>query len=68
MRGHREPMSEELARQVGVLAGTSGHDDIVDVAVVEGAMRRGDAVVTSNVTHIRKVAEAVRAELRVESI
>jgi hypothetical protein len=63
-----EPMSEELARQVGVLAGASGHDDIVDVAVTEGAIRRGDAVVTSNVTHIRKVAEAVRAELRVESI
>jgi hypothetical protein len=62
-----EPMSEELARQVGVVAGTSGHGDIVDVAVVEGAMRRGDAVVTSNVTHIRKVAEAVRAELRVRS-
>ena len=62
-----EPMSEDLARHVGVLAGKSGHDDIVDVAVVEGAIRRGDAIVTSNVTHIRKVAEAARAELRVES-
>ena len=48
-----EPMSEQLARQVGVL---------------EGAIRRGDAVVTSDVTHIRKVAEAARAELRIESI
>ncbi len=63
-----EPMSEDLARQVGVLAGTSGHGDIVDVAVVEGAIRRGDAIVTSNVTHIRKVAEAAHAELRIESI
>jgi hypothetical protein len=26
-------MTEDLARQVGVLAGKSGHDDIVDVAV-----------------------------------
>jgi coenzyme F420-reducing hydrogenase gamma subunit len=46
----------------------SGHDDIVDVAVVEGAIRRGDAIVTSNVTHIRKVAEAARAVPRIESV
>ena len=59
---------EDLARHVGVLAGKSGHDDIVDVAVVEGAIRRGDAIVTSNVTHIRQVAEAARAELRIESV
>ena len=63
-----EPMSEDLARHVGVLAGKSGHDDIVGVAVVEGAIRRGDAIVTSNVTHIRKVAEAARAELRIETV
>jgi hypothetical protein len=35
-----EPMSENLAKDVGVLAGKSGHDDIVDVCVVEGAVRR----------------------------
>jgi hypothetical protein len=63
-----EPMSEELARNVGVLAGRSGLDDIVDVCVVEGAIRRGDAVVTSNVTRIRKVADAAGASLRTESI
>jgi len=61
-----EPMSEELARNVGVLAGQSDHDDIVDVCVVEGALRRGDAVVTSNVTRIRKVADAAGASLRIE--
>jgi hypothetical protein len=63
-----EPMSEELARNVGVLAGKSGHDDIVDVSVVEGAVRRGDAVVTSNMTRIRMVADATGARLRIESI
>jgi hypothetical protein len=63
-----EPMSEDLAKSVGVLAGQSGHDDIVDVCVVEGAVRRGDAVVTSNVTHIRMVADAAGARLRIESI
>jgi hypothetical protein len=63
-----EPMTEELARNVGVLAGASGHDDVVDVSVVEGAVRRGDAIVTSNITHIRMVADAVGASLRIESI
>ena len=63
-----EPMSEELGRNVGVLAGKSGHDDVVDVSVVEGAVRRGDAVVTSNMTHIRKVADAAGVRLRLESV
>jgi len=63
-----EPMSEELARNVGVLAGKSGHEDVVEVSVVEGAVRRGDAVVTSNMTHIRKVADAAGVRLRLESV
>ena len=63
-----EPMSEELARNVGVMAGKSDHDDIVDVSVAEGALRRGDAVVTSNVTHNGKVAAAVGASLRIEPV
>jgi hypothetical protein len=50
--------SKDVARQIGVLAGKSGHDDIVDVAVVEGAIRRSDAIVTSNITHIQKVARS----------
>lgn len=63
-----EPMSEEQARQVGALAGKAAHDDIVDVTVVEGAIRRRDAVVTSNEDHIRGVADAAGAELRIERI
>ncbi len=63
-----EPMTEDLAREVGVLAGKSGHDDIVDVCVVAGAVRRGDAVVTSNATHIRTIAGAAGARIRIESI
>ena len=63
-----EPMSENLAKDVGVLVGNSGHDDIVNVSVVKGAVRRGDAVVTSNATHIRTIADAAGARLRIESI
>jgi hypothetical protein len=63
-----EPMSEELARSIGVLAGQAGHDDIVDVAVVEGAIRRGDAIVTSDAEDIRKVTAGARVTLRIEPV
>jgi predicted nucleic acid-binding protein len=63
-----EPMSEERARSVGVLAGKSGHDDVVDVAVVESAIRRGDAVVTVDGEHIRMVAEAAGVDLWIEPV
>jgi hypothetical protein len=63
-----EPMSEDQARNVGTLAGKAGHADVVDVTVVEGAMRRGDGVVTSNEDHIRRIADAARTQLRIEPI
>jgi propanediol dehydratase small subunit len=63
-----EPLSEEQAKRVGILAGKSGHDDIVDVTVVEGAVRRSDVVVTSNPTHIQMIANAARSRIRIESV
>jgi hypothetical protein len=63
-----EPMTEDQARQVAALAGKAAHDDVVDVTVVEGAMRRRDAVVTSNVEHVRRIADAARVRLRIERI
>jgi len=47
-----EGMDEAQARDVGTLISHSGLADIVDVAVAEGAIRRRDAVVTSNRSHI----------------
>lgn len=63
-----EPMSEDQARAVGVLAGKSSHADVVDVTVVEGAARRRDAVVTSNDAHIRRIAEAARFRARIHHV
>jgi predicted nucleic acid-binding protein len=63
-----EPLTEEQAKAVGTLAARADHDDIVDVTVVEGAIRRRDAVVTSNPTHIRKIAAATRVRLTIETI
>jgi len=43
-----EDLNEAKARRVGVLVAQSGLVDMVDLAVVDGAVRRNDAVVTSN--------------------
>jgi len=63
-----EHMTEDQAKAVGVLAGRAAHGDVVDVTVVEGAVRRHDGVVTSNKDHIEKVAQAARVKLRIESV
>jgi hypothetical protein len=63
-----EPLTEEQAKAVGALTGRADHDDIVDVTVVEGANRRHDAVVTSNPTNIRKIADATRARLTIVTV
>lgn len=63
-----EPMNEQQAKSVGILAGNANHHDIVDVTVVEGAIRGHDAIITSNHTHIRKIADAVRTKIIIERI
>ena len=63
-----EAMGEEQARRVGVLSGHSGHAEIVDVTVVEGAIRRDHAVVTSDPSHIRRIADAAGTVLRIERV
>jgi hypothetical protein len=63
-----ESLSEGLAKHVGVLAGRAKHDDVVDVAVVEGAVRRGDAVVTSDAGHVRKIAAAAGVTIWIEPV
>jgi predicted nucleic acid-binding protein len=63
-----EPMSEQQARAVGRLAGRSRHDDVVDLAVVEGALRRRDAVVTSDLRDIRRIAAALGELIPLESV
>ena len=63
-----EPMTEEQARAVGVLAGKAQHDDVVDVTVVEGAARRRDGIVTADPDHIVRIADATRRRLRIEAV
>jgi predicted nucleic acid-binding protein len=63
-----EPMSEEHARAIGRLASRSRHDDVVDLAVVEGALRRRDAVVTSDPNDVRRIAAALGEEIPLEAV
>jgi hypothetical protein len=63
-----EAFDAPVARRVGVLAGSAHHDDIVDVAVVEGAIRRDDVVVTSNRTHIENIADFAGRRLTIEEV
>ncbi len=63
-----EDLTEDQARRVGVLAARSGLSDTVDLAVVEGAVRRNHAVVTSNRTHIEQAAEAAGTRLMIHGV
>jgi hypothetical protein len=63
-----EDLTRIQTRSVGALAARAGHDDIVDVSVVEGALRRNHAIVTSNPVHIRKVATASGANITIHRV
>ena len=63
-----EPLSAEQARRVGVLTARAHHPDIVDAAVVEGAARRGDAIVTSDRGDLERIAHAAGVSVRFEAV
>ncbi|MGQ0464224.1 MAG: hypothetical protein ACT4QG_02770 [Sporichthyaceae bacterium] len=52
-------MDDERARATGKLAARAGASDVVDAFVVEGALRRGDTVVTSDPDDILGIARAI---------
>jgi hypothetical protein len=64
-----EDMTDVQAHRVGALAGRADHDDVVDVAVVEGAARREDDVIlTSNESHVRKIIGVTGKRIRIETV
>jgi hypothetical protein len=61
-----EALGEVPARAAGVLLGRCAIDPgAVDASVAEGALRRGDAVVTGNADHIQALAAGVNRKLDV---
>lgn len=63
-----EDLGEVQARRVGELIARSGLVDVVDVAVAEGAARRGHAVVTSNRSHVEQVLDALSVGVDIHDV
>jgi hypothetical protein len=61
-----ESLDDGQARAVGALAARAATTDIVDTAVVEGALRRRDLVVSSDPDDLRAIASAADARLEVD--
>jgi hypothetical protein len=59
-------LDDGQARAVGSLAGRAATTDIVDVCVVEGAIRRHDLVVTSDPDDLQAIAAAVNRRLEID--
>jgi hypothetical protein len=61
-----EALDDGQARSVGSLAGRAGTTDIVDVCVVEGAIRRHDLVVSSDPDDLQAIAAAAGRRLEID--
>ena len=61
-----EALDDHQARAVGALAARVGVSDIVDVTVVEGALRRRDLVVSSDPDDLHTIADAASRRLEID--
>jgi predicted nucleic acid-binding protein len=66
-----DSLDERTAKAAGMLLGRCAKDKggldpgAVDASVAEGALRRGDAVVTGNASHLRALADGAHRKLDV---
>ena len=61
-----EALDDGQARSVGSLAGRAATTDIVDVCVVEGAIRRHDLVVSLYPDDLQAIAAAINRRLEID--
>jgi hypothetical protein len=61
-----EALDHGRARAAGALAARAAASDIVDACVVEGALRRGDLVVSSDEDDLRPIADAAGARIEID--
>lgn len=61
-----EALDDTRARATGALAGRARTTDTVDAAVVEGALRRGDLVVSSDPGDLAAIAAAISRHLDID--
>jgi hypothetical protein len=63
-----EPLNESQARKAGQACGLAATNDVVDAAVVVGALARGHVVVTSDPDDLLEIAEALGGKLMVRVV
>ena len=61
-----ETLDDTRARATGTLAGRARVDDIVDANVVEGALRRGDLIISSDEGDLTAIAAAVSRHIDID--
>ena len=61
-----ESLDDVRARATGILAGRARATDVVDASVVEGALRRGDLIVSSDQGDLDAIAAAVSRRLDID--
>jgi hypothetical protein len=61
-----EALDDGLARSVYALAARAATADIVDACVVEGAVRRGDMVISSDPGDLQSIASAADHRLGID--
>jgi hypothetical protein len=61
-----ESLDDDRARSAGALAAQATTTDVVDACVVEGALRRGDLVVSSDHDDLHRIADAVGRRLEID--
>ena len=61
-----EGLHDARARSAGSLAAEAATTDVVDACVVDGALRRGDLVVSSDHDDLRRIADAVGRRLEID--
>jgi hypothetical protein len=62
-----ESLDDGRARSVGTLAARAATTDVVDACVVEGALRRGDLVVSTDPDDLQSIAAATGHRLQIDS-
>jgi hypothetical protein len=61
-----ETLDDTRARATGTLAGRARTTNIADACVVEGALRRGDLVITSDQGDLNAIAAAISRRLNTD--
>ncbi len=61
-----ESLDDGRARSAGALAAQGAATDVVDACVVEGALRRGDLVVSSDHDDLLRIAAAVGRRVEID--